>query len=212
MFKKVKEFEKQYSTLFFCISLLVIIVFLAYFSVLNKDKEKECVVPNNLVNNYSNYEYNVSYEKDDKKVKLFIKRYDKKYLIEKEEDGVNESYYIYYTDVLKKDDSGEYKVYNKSIIDGLNNKLLFIDYINDVSLQSNITTDNELTCYVNRKLDMSMCVNLDKSITLKGEDYRIIYEIESSGEVADFNVNANYEEVIEDKIEDTPETQNNIVQ
>lgn len=212
MFKKVKEFEKQYSTLFFCISLLVIIVFLAYFSVLNKDKEKECVIPNKLVNNYSNYEYNVSYEKDDKKAKLFIKRYDKKYLIEKEEDGANESYYVYYTDVLKKDDSGEYKVYNKSIIDGLNNKLLFIDYINDVSLQSNITTDNELTCYVNRKLDMSMCVNLDKSITLKGEDYRIIYEIESSGEVADFNVNANYEEVIEDKKEEIPETQNNIVQ
>ena len=212
MFKKVNEFEKQYSTLFFCISLLVIIVFLAYFSVLNKDKEKECVIPNKLVNNYSNYEYNVSYEKDDKKAKLFIKRYDKKYLIEKEEDAANESYYVYYTDVLKKDDSGEYKVHNKSIIDGLNNKLLFIDYINDISLQSNITTDNELTCYVNRKLDMSMCVNLDKSITLKGEDYRIIYEIESSGEVADFNVNANYEEVIEDKKEEIPETQNNIVQ
>ena len=59
---------------------------------------------------------------------------------------------------------------------------------------------------------MSMCVNLDKSITLKGEDYRIIYEIESSGEVADFNVNANYKEVIEDKKEEIPETQNNIVQ
>lgn len=208
MFKKVKEFEKQYSTLFFCISLLIIIVFLAYFSVLNKDKEDECVVPNKLVNNYTNYSYNVSYEKDNKIVKLNIKRYDKKYLIEKEENDIKESYYIYYTDVLKKDNNGEYRVYNKNIIDGLNNKLLFIDYINDVSLQSNITTDNELTCYVNRKLDISMCVNLDKSITLKGDDYRIIYEVESSGEVADFNVNANYEEIIEEE----PEVENNIVQ
>lgn len=192
MFKFFKEFDKKYSTLIFCISLLILTVLLAYSSVSNSDKNKVCVMPNKLVDNYQNYKYNVTYKSNDKKIDLSIKRYDKKYLIEKNENGIKSSYYIYYTDILEESSNGDYIRYRKeSIVDGIDNKLLLLDYINDISLESSLKKDDELTCYVNRKLELTMCVNLDDSIELKGTDYKIIYEIKEVGTVKDFNVDIN---------------------
>ena len=189
MFKIFKEFDKKYSTLFFCISLLIIIIFLAYTSSFIKVENNTCVIPNKLVDNYSNYKYDVTYKTNDKKIELFIKRYDKKYLIEKNENGVKSSYYIYYTDIFEEASNGDYIKYRKeNIIDGIDNKLLLLDYINDISLESSLKEDNELTCYVNRKLELNMCINLDDSIELEGTDYKIVYEIKEAGTVKDFNV------------------------
>jgi len=210
MFKKLNDFDKKYSTLFFCISLLIIIIFLAYFSVSNKDKQNICVVPNKLVNNYNNYSYDVKYTNNDKNIELSIKRYDKKYLIEKNEDGIKNTYYIYYTDILEKASNGEYIRFRKNnIIEDLDNKFLLLDYINDISLESSVTEEDELTCYINRKKEISMCVNLDDSITLKGNDYNITYEVKEAGTVKDFNVDVNleYEENNTDEIIDNSNVQ-----
>ena len=202
MFKKLKNFDTKYSSLFFCISLLVLVIFFAYSSVNNRNKTNECVIPNKLVNNYTNYSYDVTYTKEDKEIALYIKRYDSKYLIEKLEDGVKSSYFLHYTDVLEKNTSGDYvRFRDYNIIDGLDNKYLLLDYINDISLESKITTDKELTCYINRKLELSMCINLDDSITLKGNDYILLYEIKEKGNVSDFDVNVNLD-YVENNIED----------
>ena len=195
MIKKYREFDKKYSTLFFCISLLIIIIFLAYFSTLNKSNEEMCTIPNNVVNNYNNYSYEVKYTKDEKNIDLFVKRYDKKYLIEKEEDGVKNMYYIYYTDILEKASNGKYiRFRNNNIIDNLDNKLLLLEYVNDVSLESSITEKQDLTCYINRKKEISMCINLDESITLKGKDYSITYTVKEVGTVKDFNVDVDLDD------------------
>lgn len=192
MFKFFKEFDKKYSTLFFCLSLLVIIVFLAYASVLNKEKNDICTTPNTLVNNYINYLYDVTYSSGEKVINLSIKRYDKKYLIEKNENGLKSSYYIYYTDILEKASNDEYiKFRGGNIIEGLDNKFLILEYINDISLESSVKNENELTCYINRKLELSMCINLDDTITLKGNNFEIIYNIKETGTVKDFNVKTN---------------------
>ena len=192
MFKKLKEFDAKYSTVFFCISLLIIIVFLAYFSVSYRDKENSCVIPNDIVNNYTNYSYKITYSKDDNNLIFYVKRYDSKYLIELHIDEEIRTYYMYYTDIYEKASNGEYiRFRNDYIVEDFDNKLLFLDYINDISLKSNITTDDELTCYINRKSEISMCINLDDSITLKAKDYTLLYEIDGKGNVNEFNVNIN---------------------
>jgi len=110
---------------------------------------------------------------------------------------------VYYTDIYEKASNNEYIKFRKeNIVDNLDNKYLFLDYINDISLKSSIKDDNELTCYINRKLELSMCINLDESISVEGNAFELIYEINSVGEVEDFSVDINneYENVVGDEI------------
>ena len=102
MFKKVKDFDSKYSSILFFVSIFIIIIFLASFNISNKEKEKTCTIPNEVVNNYTNYSYNVTYITGEKNVELYIKRYNSKYLIEKKEENIKSTYYLYYTDVFEK--------------------------------------------------------------------------------------------------------------
>lgn len=189
MFKKLREFDKKYSNLFLGFSFLIIVVFLIYISVVNRNSARECEMPNNSVKNYRNYSYEVTITKNNEFTELYIKRYDYKYLIEKNENGVKSTYYIYYTDILEKSLNGKYIIYREdAIVDGIDNKLLLLDYVNEISLDSTISKDNELTCYNNRKLELSMCINLDKSVSLRKDDYIINYNVKDIGSVSDFNV------------------------
>lgn len=198
MVSKIREFNKTYSTLFFCISLLIIIIFLAYFSVSNRNTSKICTIPNKLVNNYTNYSYDITYIKDDKKIDLYVKRFESKYLIEKVEDGLKSTYYIYYTDIFEKASNGEYIRFRKdNIVDGLDNKMLLLDYVNDISLESSVRTENELTCYYNRKMELLMCINLDDSISIEANDYKIEYKIKEVAGVRDFKIDVNLDYVEE---------------
>lgn len=212
MLKWFKEFDKRYSTLFFCFALLIIIVFLFYSNTINKNDENTCTIPNSIVNNYTNYAYDIVITKNDAVSELYVKRYDTKYLVEKNENGVKSAYYIYHTDLLERASNGEYIRYRKdNIVDGIDNKFLILDYINEISLKSTVSTDNELTCYNNRKIELSMCINLDNSITLEVDDYTIVYKVKEVGSIDDFDVDANlnYESEIENI---TDESDNNVIQ
>lgn len=189
MLKVFKDFDKSYSTLFFCIALLIIIVCLVYSNVMNINKEKTCVVPNTIVNNYNNYAYDIVIEKNGVVTKLYVKRYNTKYLIEKNENDIKSTYYINHTDLLEKASNGKYIKFRKdNIVDGLDNKFLIFDYINELSLKSSVSTNNGVTCYNNRNLELSMCINLDNSITLEMKDYKITYTIEENSMISDFDV------------------------
>lgn len=189
MLKVFKDFDKNYSTLFFCIALLIIIVCLLYSNVMNINKDKTCVVPNSVVNNYNNYAYDIVVEKNGVVTKLYVKRYNTKYLIEKNENDVKSTYYINHTDLLEKASNGKYIKFRKdSIVDGLDNKFLIFDYINELSLKSSVSTNNGSTCYNNRNLELSMCINLDNSITLEMKDYKITYTVKENSMISDFDV------------------------
>lgn len=189
MLKVFKDFDKNYSTLFFCIALLIIIVCLVYSNVMNINKDKTCVVPNSVVNNYNNYAYDIVVEKNGVVTKLYVKRYNTKYLIEKNENDVKSTYYINHTDLLEKASNGKYIKFRKdNIVDGLDNKFLIFDYINELSLKSSVSTNNGSTCYNNRNLELSMCINLDNSITLEMKDYKITYTIKENSMISDFDV------------------------
>lgn len=197
MIKKLKEFDKNYSNMFFYFSLLIIIIFLFYISTSNKSNSDVCTIPNDIVKNYLSYSYNVVYKENDKTIKLFIKRYESKYLMEKEENGVKSTYYYRYTDLMEKASNGKYiKFRGDEIIPGVNNKFLLIDYINDISLESSVSEKNGLTCYNNRSLELSMCINVDKSVELKKDNYTILYEVLELGSVSDFNIEISNEENI----------------
>lgn len=189
MLKVFKDFDKNYSTLFFCIALLIIIVCLVYSNVMNINKDKTCVVPNSVVNNYNNYAYDIVVEKNGVVTKLYVKRYNTKYLIEKNENDVKSTYYINHTDLLEKASNGKYIKFRKdNIVDGLDNKFLIFDYINELSLKSSVSTYNGSTCYNNRNLELSMCINLDNSITLEMKDYKITYTVKENSMISDFDV------------------------
>lgn len=189
MLKVFKDFDKNYSTMFFCIALLIIIVCLVYSNVMNINKDKTCVVPNAIVNNYNNYAYDIVIEKNGVVTKLYVKRYNTKYLIEKNENDIKSTYYINHTDLLEKASNGKYIKFRKdSIVDGLDNKFLIFDYINELSLKSSVSTNNGSTCYNNRSLELSMCINLDNSITLEMKDYKITYTIKENSMISDFDV------------------------
>lgn len=189
MFKKINELDDKYSSKFFGISLIVILAFLFYFAISNRTITKECTIPNKLVNNTTNYSYEITYIKDSKIINLYVKRYNEKYLIEKVDDDIRSMYYIYYTDILEKASDGNYIKYrNDYILDEVDNKFLLLDYINAVSLDSSITNEEDLTCYTNRKLNIHMCINIDESISVKMNDYELIYKITGKGNVSEFNV------------------------
>lgn len=206
MFKKLKEFNNNYANLFFMIALIFIIVFLGYIAFTNRTKKTVCVTPSKILNNYENYAYNIKYTDEDEGATIYIKRYGSKYLLEVNKDENKTNYYIEYTDFLKKEyDDIYYRYNNNYIIDGVDNKYLFLDYINEISLDSTIVTKNERTCYVNRKNNVSMCINLDKSIELSKDNFKLLYTITDLGGVDDFKVSSNLEDFYVPIIEDSKE-------
>lgn len=206
MLKKFNEFDSKYSTLFFFFSLFFILLCLVFLNIANRSNSKECSVPSDLVDDSKRYIYNITIDNNGKNTKLYIKRYGFKYLIEKEENEVKSTYYIYYTDIYEKASTGEYiKFRSDNIVDEIDNKLLFIDYINEISLESKVSQEDGITCYNNRAMGISMCVNLDDSITLKEDDLTITYEIKKIGMVDDFDIEIDSDEDIDSTI-DTEDT------
>lgn len=189
MNSKIDDFNNKYSGIIFGISLFIIIIFLMYFSIINKEKKLNCVIPNQIVNNSNNYSYELTFTSDLEMIKLNVKRYNQKYLIETENNGVRNSYYLNYLNVYEKASNGEYIKYrNDYIIENVDNNLLLLDYVNALSLESTLSNNEEQTCYINRKKEITICINLDDSITLKAPNYNINYNIKEIGTVKDFNV------------------------
>lgn len=189
MFKVLKKFNDNYSNVFFIISLIVIIVFLAYFAIMNANKPKECVMPDKLIGDFNNYSYKINYERDEDKYTLYVKKFENKYLFEVNHNDEKDTYYSHYFDLLKKNSDDIYIRYRDNyIIDGVDNKLLILSYVNDISYDSKRMENSDRTCYINSKNNLTMCINLDKSIELSKDDYKLTYEIVELGNVDDFNV------------------------
>lgn len=189
--KKNKELNPVNLSISFGIVIFIILIFFIYFSSVNRNN-KVCKMPTEIVNKTNNYMYDIVYTKDNTVIDLSIKKYKSKYLIEKTENNIKTMYYIHHTDLLEKASNGKYIKYRKdNIIDGLDNKYLILDYIDEISLESKVTSENELTCYYNRKLELSICINLDETITLKTNNYQLNYKVREIGNVDNFYIDIN---------------------
>lgn len=189
MFNRIRNFDSKYSSTFFLISLIIIISFLIYISFNNKVRERSCTVPNDVTGNITNYSYKIKYTNNDLSYDIYINRYNSKYLIEKNYNEEKYVYYLNYTDFLEKKSNGSFgKLKDNYIINNVDNNLLILDYINELSLESDVTTINGRTCYVNVKNDLTLCINLDNTIELEKKDYQLLYTIIDKNNVQDFNV------------------------
>ncbi len=189
MIDRIRDFNKNYSSILFLIIMIFVLITLIFIAFNNRNKPKECVTPQKIVANSVAYSYSIKVTQDDINIaELYIKRFASKYLIELNKDGNKDTFYSRYTDFLKKNSNGKYSLFvPNELISGIDNKYLIFDYINDLSLESDIITRDERPCYVNRTENITMCVNLDKTIELSIGEYKLLYEIDDNY-IDDFDV------------------------
>ncbi len=192
MIERIKKFNVKASNIFFIISLFIIMLFLGYYAVTNRNRVKSCVTPEKLVNGYTSYSYNIKYTNEVDTIQIYAKRYDSKYLFEINKGDEKELYFFQYTDLLRKNSDDIYVRYtNGYIIDGLDNKLLLLDYINDLSFDSKTTIKDGRNCYINVKNNIDMCINLDNTIEVSNNNFKLLYTINKFDDIEDFDVRKN---------------------
>lgn len=192
MLNKIKNIGENNSTGITLVAIVILIIFLFASSLGNRgnsSKQKECVAPNAVTNSKTSYEYNVKILKNKETIILNIKKYKGKLLIEKTEKGLSSSYYLYYYNTYMKNEKNEYFLYNgDSFIEGIDNKLLFIDYLAELSEKGDILESDTKVCYVVDKLE-KVCIYTDNSITYDKDDIHIEYDVYKTDNVSDFEVN-----------------------
>lgn len=179
MLDKVRNFNKDYSNIIFLFIMIFILISLIYVSYNNRNKPKECVMPAKVISSASAYSYKIKITSNDTEIaKISVKKYDSKYLIEVDKDDNKDTYYLNYSSFLKKQSNGRYAIFvPNELISGIDNKYYILDYINDLSLNSDIVKKEDRNCYINRKENISMCVNVDSSIELITNTYSLTYTL-----------------------------------
>lgn len=176
MLKNLNIFNADYSKVAIALLFIILIIILLFN---NKDTKNEvsCVEPSKVVKNYTNYKYDISIDFNNEKYNVNVIKYDNKYLITKD----NIKYYIYYTDFYKQE-NGIYTKFNDMIIPGLDNKYLFINYIDDISYNTKVKDK----CFSNEVLNI--CVVDDNTINVVNNNFILNYVISDVGTVNDFNI------------------------
>ena len=206
--KKNEEFNNKKTVIYFFLSMIVLIVLLFVNSISNKGNKEEddtnkntCV---NLISDNDKYQYNVKISKDNEIIILDIKKYGDKYLIDKTEKGIITSYYIYYTKIYVSSGSAFIK-YDGNILNGIDDKFLFLSYVDSMSLNSSNKVSDK--CIINDEENYKICVINDNTLNVLYNDLNITYEVDSLGELKDFDVNIK-DEVKEEKDNTTPNKNN----
>lgn len=193
MINRIKEFNEEHTTIYVLISIIILVIILSFMSISNKKNNniiKETKKCNSVViDDSKKILYEVKVKRDNEIVIFNIKRYNNKYLIEKTENGYLTYYYMYFNDIYMSNDNINFSLYDKTdVSDGINIKLLLLDYISDITSYANDIepVDN---CYVNNDNTIKSCVISDDMISVEIDNLLISYEVKNIGKVEDFNVN-----------------------
>lgn len=192
MFKKIKEFNESNKTIFFFVLCFFLITFFVISFFLNRSKKTECVTPDFKVSSSDIYKSEIRITKPDEVIILSLKRYGGKMLVTKTEKGMEYSYYIYYYNTYQLDtvDSTYKPFINGKIVDGIDNNLLSLDYLEEICANVKSTEEDGSICYDNTELGIKVCANKsDSTLKLTMGDKKIEYTFSSAGEVEDFSVN-----------------------
>lgn len=191
MFKKLREFNEQNKTINFFILMILLIGVLVFNFISNRNKKDECEMPTKVVGSSTIYDYNMKVYKGEEIVILSVKRYGQKILVEKTEKGILSNYYIYYTGVYQRDNNQNYVSYaGNSIVENIDNKMFYMEYLDEISSDSEEKITDDTVCYDITKKSILLCLNQKTGkIELTGTDYKITYEFSSVGEGEDINVN-----------------------
>lgn len=191
MLKNIREFSEKNKTINFFILMLVLIGFLVFNYISNKDKKDECIMPTTITSNKTIYEYEMKIYKGEEIVILNVKRYGQKILVDKTEKGIQTSYYLYYSGVYQKDNNQNYVTYSgNSIVENVDNKLFYMEYLDEISLNTEPKITDDTTCYDITNKSILLCLNAETGkVELTGKDYKVTYEFSSIGKGEDINVN-----------------------
>lgn len=175
----IRNFNKNYSNIVFLVIMIFILISLVFVSITNRNKPKECIMPTKVVGESLAYSYSIKVASNNEDVaKIYVKRYDSKYLFEVNKDDTKNTYYLHYSDFLKRNSNGKYSIFvPNEIIKDINNKYYILDYINSLSMNSDVITKNERTCYVNSNENILICINLDNSIEIEKNGYTLTYTL-----------------------------------
>ena len=180
--KKNEEFNNKKIAIYFFLSMIVLIVLLFVNSISNKEnKEKNDTNKNtcvNLIGDNDKYQYNVKISKDNEIIILDIKKYGDKYFIEKTEKGA-------------------FVKYDGNILNGIDDKFLFLSYVDSMSLNSSNKVSDK--CIINDEENYKICIINNNTLNVLYNDLNITYEVDALGEVKDFDVN-----IKEEKVNTTP--------
>lgn len=191
MLKKLRELNEQNKTIYFFGLMILLLLFLVFNIVSNREKENECTMPDAAVNSLYIYEYDIKITFEDQVVLLNVKRYGNKFLIEKTELGLLTSYYIYYSDVYKKNNETDmYEIYSdKNFINGIDNKYIYIDYLSEIIKNIDPTIEDDLTCYTKESNSFELCIDSSSNkLILEDGNYNLEYEFSNIGDLEDFTV------------------------
>ncbi len=187
MFKKLKDFNEKNTALYFFVAVFIL-VFVLFINSLSNRKTSDKGNNNSFtINDSLKYAYDIKIKKNNEIILLNIKRYGNKYLLTKTEMGIESKYYIYYTDIYQNYVNEDYIIYNDEIIEDVDNKLYFVDYIKELVEGIESFNDNSKTCYL-KDNTIKICAIDNMNITYENEDLFISYEIKNDV-VDDFNIN-----------------------
>lgn len=184
MFKKIKEFNDRNTAIYFFGAIIVLIAVLA---ITNRNKKVETPVieepkPVEKEEIITNYSYDIKINKNNEIILFTINFYNNKYLISKTELGKETKYYIHYIDIYEQNVLGNYVLFrNNEIVSGIDNKLLFWDYINNI-------VSNNTDCFINNEYNSTICP-LEDGISIKNDSYEITYKLYNINSTNDFNIN-----------------------
>lgn len=194
MFKKLREINEKNKTVYFFFILFVILAFLVYKNIFLGTSSKQCVAPDFKVKSVDMYEYEMKITKDGETILLNGKRYGSKIYIEKIEKGITSQYFIDYSNIYMKDSNGVYNYYNGNyIVNGVDNKYLYIEYISSIADSANVKNDEDSNlCYINDVKSVNICINENnETVNVEFNNISIQYKFSNAGKVEDFDIDVN---------------------
>jgi hypothetical protein len=183
MFKKLKEFNEKNKTINFFIVMVILIGMLTVNYITNRNKKNECEMPTKIVDSQNIYEYEMKVYRGEEVIILNVTKYGQKILVEKNEKGLLSNYYIYYSGVYQRDNNQNYLSYaGNSIVENIDNKLFYMEYLDEISINTEPKITDSNVCYDITNKSMLLCLNDDTGkIELTGTNYKITYEFSSIG-------------------------------
>jgi hypothetical protein len=154
--------------IFYFVFFFILFIFIIWG---NFNKKEECPEKEdqNIVDTKNNYGFRYEIDMNGSEIVLSGSRYDDREKIDKRVEGLLTKYYIYYSDIYVLNEKNEWVKYDGKIVDNFDNKLLNIDYINELISTGEIKkSSSKKYVYYNEDKD----ITIEKHLTdLGGFDY-----------------------------------------
>ncbi len=178
--------------LFFIVLFGVLLVSSTRFSC--DDIQQNCEESEPYIEKNKNYGFRYEISIGNENIILSGSRYNNEFLIDKRVEGLLTKYYIYYYDIFKLNHDNKWIKYDGEIIENFDRKLINIDYLEEILEDAELTrqTDNKVT-FVNYEEDIKLESFFDDDFELEymqltKDDLSIKYNYFDHNLIKKFNI------------------------